>query len=85
MRVLFAYTKADQTAEEINKAWAGLVETPKADEKKASAAIRTLRSILVQGQNFSESGLLALGTLDFDKVFADRASLPFQSVDSAKP
>ncbi len=84
VRVLFAYTRADQSGEEINTAWAELVEKPKSDEKKASAAIRTLRTLLVQGQDFAEAGLLALSTLDYDKVVGDRASMPFQSVDSAK-
>lgn len=84
VRVLFAYTKANLSGEEINKAWAELVEKPKSEERKASAAIRTLRTLMVQGQDFAESGLLALSTIDYDKVVGDRGSMPFQSVDAAK-
>jgi hypothetical protein len=84
VRALFAYTKPQLSGEQINEAWAQLVEKPKTEEKKASAAIRELRATFVNGQDFAESGLLALSTLDFDRVFGDRGNLPFQSVDSAK-
>lgn len=83
VRVLFAYTKADLSREDINKQWAALVENPQPAEQDASAAIIRLRKIMIAGQDFTDSGLLALSTLDFGKVVCDRASMPFQSVDFA--
>lgn len=82
VRALFAYTKPQLGAEEINQAWAQLVEKPKTAEKKASAAIRQLRTIFVGGEGFTEAGMLTLSTLDYAAVMGDRGSKPFQSIDA---
>jgi len=82
VRALFAYTQPQLSSEQVNEAWAQVVEKPKASEKKASAAIKKLRAVFVAGQDFAEAGLLSLSTLEYEKVMGDRGSMPFQSVDS---